>query len=91
MPWLPGLKLRKQNNVADAFLAQQHHAKAIQAIPEARLRAFHSHSQPKAEKMARQFGVESESNLDRFLERPDTRGTSRLLPHARAGGFAIDA
>src|SRR4030095_1282422 len=64
------------------------HAKAIQAIPEARLRAFHSHSQPKAEKMAQQYGVESESSLDRFLERQDIQVVSICTPsgtHAELG------
>ena len=64
------------------------HAKAIQAIPEARLRAFHSHSQPKAEKMAQQYGVESEPDLDRFLGRPDIQVVSSGRRKARRGGEA---
>jgi len=70
------------------------HAKAIQAIPEARLRAFHSHSQPKAEKMARLYGVESEPSLDRFLERPDIQVVSICTPsgtHAELGIKAASA
>jgi len=64
------------------------HAKAIQAIPEARLRAFYSHSQPKAEKMAQQYCVEFEANLDRFLERHDIQVVSICTPsgtHAELG------
>jgi len=64
------------------------HAKAIQAIPAARLRAFHSHNQTKAEKMAQQCGVESEPRLDRFLERPDIQVVSICTPsgtHAELG------
>jgi UDP-N-acetyl-2-amino-2-deoxyglucuronate dehydrogenase len=64
------------------------HAKAIQAIPEARLRAFYSHSQAKAERIAQQYGVESESSLDQFLERPDIQVVSICTPsgtHAELG------
>ena len=64
------------------------HARAIQAIRDARLKAFYSHSQPKAEKMAQQYGVESESNIDRFLERPDIQVVSICTPsgtHAELG------
>ena len=64
------------------------HAKAIQAIPEARLKAFHSQSQPKAEKMAQQYSVESEPDLDRFLGRPDIQVVSVCTPsgtHAELG------
>lgn len=64
------------------------HAKAIQAIPEARLRAFYSHGRAKAEKMAAQFGVEYETDLDRFLNRPDIQVVSICTPsgtHAELG------
>jgi UDP-N-acetyl-2-amino-2-deoxyglucuronate dehydrogenase len=67
------------------------HAKAIQAIPEARLRAFHSHSQPKAEKMAQQYGVEFESNLDRFLERQDIQAVSICTPSGTHTELGIKA
>jgi predicted dehydrogenase len=64
------------------------HAKAIQAIPEARLRAFHSHSQPRAETMAQQYGVDAEASLDRFLQRTDIQVVSICTPsgtHAELG------
>jgi UDP-N-acetyl-2-amino-2-deoxyglucuronate dehydrogenase len=70
------------------------HAKAIQAIPAARLLAFHSRSQPKAETMARQYGVAFESSLDRFLERPDIHVVSICTPsgtHAELGTRAAAA
>ena len=64
------------------------HAQAIQAIPQARLRAFHSRSQPRAEKMARKFGVDLEQDLDRFLARQDIQVISLCTPsgtHAELG------
>lgn len=64
------------------------HARAIQAIPDARLRAFHSHHQPKAESMAQQYSVEFESNFDRFLDRPDIQVVNICTPsgtHAELG------
>jgi predicted dehydrogenase len=67
------------------------HAKAIQAVPDARLRAFYSHSQPKAEKMAQQYGVEFESNLDRFLERPDIQVVSICTPSGTHADLGIKA
>lgn len=64
------------------------HAKAIQAIPNAKLRAFYSHHRPKAEQMARQFGADCESNLGSFLERQDISVVSICTPsgtHADLG------
>jgi UDP-N-acetyl-2-amino-2-deoxyglucuronate dehydrogenase len=64
------------------------HAQAIQAIPEASLRAFHSHSRPKAEKMARQYGVDFELSLDSLLARQDIQVVSICTPsgtHAELG------
>ncbi|MCI0621459.1 MAG: Gfo/Idh/MocA family oxidoreductase [Acidobacteria bacterium] len=64
------------------------HAKAIQAIPEARLKAFYSHSQPKAERMAQQYQAECKTSLERFLEHKDIQVVSICTPsgtHAELG------
>ncbi len=64
------------------------HAQAIQAIPGGRLRAFHSRGHPRAEKMARQFGVDLEPDLDRFLARRDIEVVNLCTPsgtHAELG------
>src|SRR5262245_16523093 len=70
------------------------HAQAIQAIPQARLRAFHSHSGPRAEKMARQYEVDFEPHLDSFLARKDIEVVSICTPsgtHAELGTRAASA
>lgn len=70
------------------------HAQAIRAIPEARLRAFHSQSRPRAEKMAQQFGVDCELDLSRFLARKDIQVVNLCTPsgtHAELGVRAAAA
>lgn len=70
------------------------HAKAIQAIPEARLKAFHSHSQARGEKMAAEFGVEFDLEFNRFLNRSDIQVVSICTPsgtHAELGARAAAA
>ncbi len=70
------------------------HAKAIQAIPAARLKAFHSHSPARGEKMAAEFCVEFELDFDRFLGRKDIQIVSICTPsgtHAELGAQAAAA
>src|SRR5262245_9986749 len=67
------------------------HAKAIQSIPEARLRAFHSHSRPKAETMARQFSVDFESSLDQLRDRKDIQVVSICTPSGTHADLGIKA
>ena len=67
------------------------HAKAILSIPEARLRAFHSHSRPKAETMARQFSVDFESSLDQLLDRKDIQVVSICTPSGTHADLGIKA
>jgi UDP-N-acetyl-2-amino-2-deoxyglucuronate dehydrogenase len=70
------------------------HAQAIQAIPQARLKALHSHSGPRAEKMARQYEVDFEAHLDSLLARKDIEVVSICTPsgtHAELGARAASA
>jgi UDP-N-acetyl-2-amino-2-deoxyglucuronate dehydrogenase len=70
------------------------HAQAIRAIPQARLRALHSRSRPRGEKMAQQYGVDWELNPDRFLERQDIQVVNICTPsgtHAELGVRAAAA
>lgn len=64
------------------------HAQAIRAIPGARLVSFHNKSQPKAQKMAQEYGVDWELDLDRFLARPAIQVVNICTPsgtHAELG------
>jgi UDP-N-acetyl-2-amino-2-deoxyglucuronate dehydrogenase len=70
------------------------HAQAIRAIPRARLRAFHSQSQARLERIAQQYDADWEPDLERFLQRSDIQVVNICTPsgtHAEIGMRAAAA